>query len=109
MSLTLVLDTGPLGKVSNPKSSAENDAAAAWLQDHLRVGTRIIVPEIANYELRRELILGNKTRGLQKLDSLIAMLEYLPITTEAIYEAARCWADARKRGMSTAHEHSIDG
>lgn len=47
MSLTIVLDTGPLGKVSNPKSSSENDAANAWRQDHLRNGTRVIIPEIA--------------------------------------------------------------
>ena len=109
MSLTVILDTGPLGRVTNPKTSPENDAAAAWLQDHLRTGTRIIIPEIANYELRRELILGNKTPGLRKLDSLIEAVEYLPITTDVIYEAARCWADARKRGMATAHQHSIDG
>lgn len=65
MSLTFVLDTGPLGKVTNPKSSPENDEAAAWLQKHLDGGTRVVIPEIANYELRRELLLANRTRGLR--------------------------------------------
>ena len=67
----MILDTGPLGKITNPKTSPENDAAAAWLQDHLRARTRILIPEIANYELRSKLILGNKISGLRKLDSLI--------------------------------------
>jgi len=109
MSLTLVLDTGPLGKVTNPASSPENDAANAWLQTHLINGTRVVVPEIANYELRRELLLGNKLRGLRALDNLIDLLDYEPITTEAIYEAARIWANARRHGMATAHQHALDG
>jgi predicted nucleic acid-binding protein len=109
MSLTIVLDTGPLGKVTNPTSSPENDAAAAWLQDHLLNGTRVVIPEIANYELRRELLLGNKLRGLRALDNLIHLVDYEPITTEAIYEAARTWAEARRQGMATAHQHALDG
>ena len=104
----IILDTGPLGKVTNPKSSPENDAAAEWLQAHLTAGSRIFVPEIANYELRRELILGNKLRGLAKLDSLIALLNYLPLSTQMIYDAAELWASARKSGMPTASRDSLD-
>jgi predicted nucleic acid-binding protein len=109
MSLTIILDTGPLGKVTNPKSSPENDAATAWLQEHLRNGSRVIVPEIADYELRRELLLSNKLRGLSILDRLVALLEYAPITTDVIHEAARCWAEARRKGHPTAHQHALDG
>lgn len=62
-----------------------------------------------NYELRRELLLSNKLRGLSILDRLVALLEYAPISTDVIHEAARCWAEARRQGFPTAHQHALDG
>jgi hypothetical protein len=106
LRLTVVLDTGPLGKMSNPKSSPENDAAAAWLQSHLDAGSRIVIPEIANYELRRELILGNKLRGLRKLDALIELVEYLPLTSDMIYEAALLGGSTPARFFDGPHSRT---
>ena len=40
----------------------------------------MVIPEIADYEVRRELLRAGKDRGLGRLDALKAMLGYAPIT-----------------------------
>ncbi len=104
-----MLDTGPLGLVTNPQLSPESTACAQWLQSHILAGSRVIIPEIADYELRRELLRANKMKGIARLDSLEQCLEYLPITTLAMRHAARFWAQARQQGQPTAGDKTIDG
>jgi predicted nucleic acid-binding protein len=109
VSRVIVLDTGPLGLVTNPKLSSESVACAQWLQAHIAIGNRIVIPEIADYELRRELLRANKTKGIARLDDLAKFLEYLPITTTVMRQAARFWAQARQQGQPTAGDKTIDG
>ncbi|AFY61416.1 type II toxin-antitoxin system VapC family toxin [Synechococcus sp. PCC 6312] len=71
-------------------------------------GTTVIIPEIADYELRRELLRANKEEGLKRLDELIKLVEYLPICTLAMRQAAQLWAQARQQGQPTAHDKNID-
>ena len=56
MSRVIVLDAGILGLITNPKLSSESVACTSWLQIHLIAGSRIIIPEITDYEVRRELL-----------------------------------------------------
>lgn len=105
----IALDAGPIGLVTNPKLSSQGIACNQWLQAHLKSGNRIIVPEIADYEVRRELLRANKKKGLARLDSLCQQLEYLPITTVSIRQAAELWAKARQQGQPTAGDKTIDG
>lgn len=109
MSRAIVLDTGPLGLVTNPKLSAESVDCVQWLQVHITSGSRIIIPEIADYEIRHELLRANKTKGLARLDNLAKLLEYLPITTNSMHQAAKLWAQARQQGQPTAGDKTIDG
>ncbi|UKP01181.1 nuclease [Nostoc sp. UHCC 0870] len=109
MSQVIILDTGPLGLVTNPKLSAESIACAQWLQTHVTAGNRVIIPEIADYEVRRELLRANKIKGIARLDDLSRFLEYLPITTIAMQQAAQFWAQARQQGQPTAGDKTIDG
>jgi predicted nucleic acid-binding protein len=67
------------------------------------------VPEIADYEVRRELLRANKTRGLARLDALTSLLEYLPLTTAAMRQAAVFWAQAWQQGRPTADDKALDG
>jgi predicted nucleic acid-binding protein len=67
------------------------------------------VPEIADYEIRRELLRAKKERGLVRLDALASRLEYLPLTTAAIRQAAIFWAQARQQGQPTADDKALDG
>ncbi|MBP8108178.1 MAG: hypothetical protein KBG20_20610 [Caldilineaceae bacterium] len=68
-----------------------------------------MIPEIADYEVRRELLRANKSRGILRLDELIVLTEYLPITTEAMRQAAQLWAQARQQGKPTAADLALDG
>lgn len=103
------LDTGPLGMASNPKSSPENEACQQWLNTLVARGMRVILPEIADYEVRRELLRANKTVGVARLDLVKAALEYLPITTESMLLAAHLWAQVRRQGKPTADNKALDG
>ena len=101
-------DAGPLGLLSNPKLSREGVACTRWLHSLLMARIRVIVPEIADYEIRRELLRANKLQGLTQLDAISGMLEYLPINTLAMRRAAELWAQARQHGQPTANDKTID-
>ena len=79
-----------------------------WFQQLVASGATVIVPEIADYEVRRELLRARKTRSIQRLDALITKTEYLEITTEAMRQAAKYWADARQQGRPTADDKALD-
>jgi len=53
MSLIVLLDVGPLGMISNPKSSPENEACKSWLASLAYSGIEIVIPEIADYEVQK--------------------------------------------------------
>ena len=57
----VLLDSGLLGMVSHPRPSTD---IAVWLGDLIVAGVEILVPEIADYEVRRELLRANRTRGI---------------------------------------------
>ncbi|WP_193198794.1 nuclease [Nostoc sp. MG11] len=109
MSQVILLDAGPIGLVTNLKLSSESVACAQWVQTLIALGSRVIIPEIADYEVRRELLRANKVRGVARLNELAQLLEYLPITTAAMRQAALCWAQARQQGQPTASDKTIDG
>jgi predicted nucleic acid-binding protein len=102
------LDSGPLGILASPRKSPTNLARNRWLKALFGAGVRVIIPEIADYEVRRELIRARKKRGLAKLDALTSDLDYLPITTWTMRRAAELWALARQQGMPTAGDNTID-
>lgn len=69
----------------------------------------IYVPEVTDYEIRRELLRVGATAGLRRLDRLTAAARYIPISTPAMRLAAQLWAQARSRGIVTADPHALDG
>jgi hypothetical protein len=56
MTLAVVLDTGPLGLLTAPPRREESRVCSHWLADMIAAGCRVVVAEIADYELRRELL-----------------------------------------------------
>src|SRR5438105_3269822 len=84
-------------------------ACAQWLQALVAGGRRVILPEIADYEVRRELLRAGRDRGLARLDEFAGLLEYLPLTTAAMRQAALFWAQARQQGRPTAADRALDG
>ena len=108
MSLVVLLDAGPLGMITNPKSSPENEACKNWLASLAYNAVEVMIPEIADYEVRRELLRAGKDRGLGRLDALKSLLGYAPITTSVMLKAAEFWATARKLGRQSADDASMD-
>ncbi len=108
MSRIVLLDSGPLGLLSDPKPMPRVLACGQWVQALLASGSRVLIPEIADYEVRRELVRTNKMKGLAELDALTVRLEYIRIETPMMRRAAELWAQARKRGQPTAGNRNID-
>ena len=108
MSLVILLDAGPLGMITNPKSSPEGEACKTWLAAVRFNGAEVVISEIADYEVRRELLRAGKDEGIGRLDALKGILGYGPITTAVMLKAAEFWASARKMGRQTANDASLD-
>ncbi len=110
MSLTIFLDAGPLDIITNPKRTPDTIAAARWVFDMEAAGHRFLVPAIADYELRRELIRAGKTRGIARLNAFNTAEpdRFLSVTDAALRRAADLWARARNAGTATADPKELD-
>jgi predicted nucleic acid-binding protein len=104
----ILLDSGPLGLITNPKLSPLGIQCNQWLRTLLSQGTIVLVPAITDYEVRRELIRADRTKGLQRLDFLKDEIGYLPLTPEALLKAAELWAEVRQKGLPTADDKALD-
>ena len=110
MRQAVFLDSGPLGLVTKrPGQSADVDACQLWLRTLLANGRSVYVPEITDYEVRRELIRANQAAGLARLNALLLTLDYLPLTTSVMRRAADLWAQARNNRWATATPQALDG
>lgn len=98
-----VCSAHPLRRAAKPPS------VLCGFPAYSRPGARVIIPEIADYEVRRELIRAGKASSIARLDALAAATNYLPLSTAAMRKAAELWAAARKAGKPTATEKAIDG
>jgi predicted nucleic acid-binding protein len=101
----VVLDSGPLGRIAHPRPHPD---IAAWVRKLAGGGTRVIIPEIADYELRRNLLLEGLNESLRRLDELKRSLTYLPLSTKTMALAAEFWAEVRRRGKPTAPPEALD-
>jgi predicted nucleic acid-binding protein len=109
MSLVIILDSGPLGLVTNPKATEDALACNRWLEGLVRKGISVKIPEIADYEVRRELLRADKVKGIQRLNELQMFIDYIPLTTQIMLQAAQFWAQMRKQGTPTADNKALDG
>lgn len=109
MSKIILLDSAPVGLITNPKATPLAVQCQQWFLNLAQRGFEFVLPEIIDYEIRRELLRGNKLSGIRKLEQLKSELIYLPITTEVMLKAAELWAEARKQGKPTADNKALDG
>ena len=108
MIKAIFLDTTPLGLIAKPPGQQAN-VCFAWVQSCLAKGIVVYVPEIADYEVRRELIRIGAAASVARLENMKILLDYLPLTTLMMQKAAELWAQARNAGISTADKHALDG
>jgi predicted nucleic acid-binding protein len=110
MKRAVFLDSTPLGLLCQRRGIPAADACRTWLAGLSATGVQILVPEIIAYELRRELLRLGKTSALARFDAFIANphVQYLRITTNAMWLAAELWAGVRRKGSPTADPHALD-
>lgn len=110
MRRAIVLDSGPLGLLMHTKRTKERDDCRSWLARHLSGGVRVVVPEIVDYELRRELLRANLSAAVVALDAFNAADpgRWLALNSASLRRAAELWARARNQGVPTAHRHALD-
>lgn len=85
MARILLLDSTPLGLLCRRRGHPHGDACRHWLDSIELAGIVVVVPEIADYEVRRELIRVGVGGGLVRLDNLLAASQYDPITTPLMH------------------------
>lgn len=108
MTVAVVLDSAPLGIITHPRNPPYAIHCRRWVSDLQAAGRRVILPEIIDFELRRELLRRKARNALRKLDWFVASLEYLPLTTPMFRLAAGLWAHARQAGRPTAPDPALD-
>jgi predicted nucleic acid-binding protein len=108
MSRHILLDSSPLGLLSNPASTADVIAITRWSVACLGAGHHLYVPEVIDYELRRELLRAGKTNSIAALDGLKTLFDYIPITTSSMLRAADLWAHSRRIGIPTGDPKKLD-
>ena len=110
MITEVILDTSPLGLLSNRAGkSQEIDECHQWFDTLRQAGVKFYMPEIADYEVRRELVRSKQTAGISRLDRLKIQIIYLPIHSDAMLLAADLCAQVRNAGIATADKHALDG
>ena len=109
MSMVILLDAGPLGLITNPRASQETRECNQWLESLALQEIEVKIPEIADFEVRRELLRADKFKGIERLNDLQRYLDYVPLTTQTMLKAAQFWAQVRKQGMPTADDKALDG
>jgi predicted nucleic acid-binding protein len=102
------LDSEPLGLASQARGKRGADTCSDWLLRLETAGVRILVPEIVDYEVRRELVRVGATAGLRRLDNLLGRFPLLRLDRASLLRAAELWALVRRAGLPTAHSHSLD-
>jgi predicted nucleic acid-binding protein len=112
MAQIIVLDSGPLGIACRRRGEAEVDDLTTWWIRLRAKGAILAIPEMADFEVRRGLLLAGATRGIERLDRLRVELgphNCIPVSREVLLKAAGLWADARRRGIGTADDKAFDG
>lgn len=92
MSRFILLDSGPLGMLTNPKATPLCEECRLWFTTLASKNYEVILPEITDYEVRRELLRAGKIASVRQLDLLKTLIPYLPISTETMLKAAELWA-----------------
>ncbi len=77
MGKVILLDSTPVGLITNPKATPLALQCQQWFLSLLQKGYQVILPEIIDYAIRRELLRANKISGIKKLDQLKSEIKYL--------------------------------
>jgi predicted nucleic acid-binding protein len=108
MGRLIVLDAGPVWLAIKPPGHPEGERCRAWLSRLAWGGDRVVIPTIADYECRRELMRRDATASIRRLDRLRTGAESAGLSEAVMRTAARLWSDARRGGQPTAPPEALD-
>jgi predicted nucleic acid-binding protein len=110
MKSVIVLDSTPLGLLLQRKGHPDARQCRRWIDEHAAAGGTVAIPDIVDYEVRRELLRLQLSHAIQRLDNLYAepYVRRLSLDTATLQLAARLWAQARQEGMPTADRFALD-
>jgi predicted nucleic acid-binding protein len=108
MTRHILLDSSPLSALCLPVKNPALLGIMQWVLSCVVAGHYVYVPEVIDYELRRELLRVGKTVSLAALDGLKLRFDYLPLTTAAMLRAAELWAHSRRVGLPTGDPKKLD-
>jgi len=106
--LHILLDSYPLSLASSPARIPDAAALTDWTKKCLASGHEIYIPEVIDYELRRELLRAGKINSVRRLDGLRTLLRFLPITSPTMLLAATLWAQSRQNRLATGDPKKLD-
>jgi hypothetical protein len=102
LSLIILLDASPLMDAVGPVGDVASDGVRLWISTMRTSGARVLVPDLADYEVRRYLLAGlvkspasKPGDKLSRLDELRRDCEVLTISSAAMLKAAEFWAHLR--------------
>jgi toxin FitB len=107
----IVFDSDPAGLACHEPGNLERGGVWNWMLNERADGSIIVIPAIVDYEVRRSLISNDLWDSVKRLDALYSAkyVRHLSISDEALRTAAKLWAEVRRRGEPTAHDHALDG
>lgn len=111
MARLILLDSGPLGLIVRAPNLPPVVRCLAWLRSISAAGATVVIPEIAHYEVRREIFRIRAVGSLRRLEYCLdpsSGLVHLTLTTDAIIKAAEFWAFLRQTGLPTASPDALD-
>ncbi len=108
MARLVMLDAGPLGLITTAVGRPKGDRCRAWAVGLEALGTVFMIPEIADYEVRRELLRIGANGSIRRLDALRDRFRFIPIESDAMLRAAEFWALLRQGGLPTAGPRDLD-
>ncbi len=108
MTRLIPLDSGVVGFLIS-KPSDQKRECVAWVRRLRGQGIAFTIPDIVDFEVRREVIRLNASAQLARLDSPRAAFGESPVPTEAWRKAAEFWAIVRRIGVPTASPDAFDG
>ena len=111
MARLILLDSGPLGMIVRAPSKPQIVRCLTWLNTISATGATVVIPEIAHYEVRRELFRIRAVGSLRRLEYYLdpsGGLKHLTISTDAMIKAAEFWALLRQSGVPTSSPDALD-
>lgn len=111
MARLILLDSGPLGLIVRAPSKPQFIRCNNWLNTIAAAGAAVYIPEIAHYEVRRELVRIRAVGSLRRLDYALdpsSGFKHLTLSTDTIIKAAEFWAFLRQTDVPTASPDALD-